>query len=86
MECTLYDTYDIPSPNSSQIVTTLILGLIKCIHVRKDVLTERGTINPAKMRAVSMIGTVKYVRVGDAFRLERPRWGEDREIIERGGG
>lgn len=82
MECTLYAAYDIPSTTCSAISTTLILGHVKYIHVRKDVLTDRERIDPAKLRAVSMLGSATYARVGAGFRLDRPRWADEKEKIE----
>lgn len=82
MECTLYNAYDIPSSISPEVSTTLILGHVKYIHVRKDVLTEREMIDPAKMKAVSMLASVTYARVGEGFRLDRPSWEDGKEFPE----
>ncbi|EIM81796.1 uncharacterized protein STEHIDRAFT_65771, partial [Stereum hirsutum FP-91666 SS1] len=86
MECTLYAAHDIPSPATGKVSTTLILGLVKYIHVRKDVLTENKTVDPAKFRAVGRLGDVTYARVGEGFRLARPQWEEEKDKIEQSGG
>ena len=55
--------------------TTLVLGKIKHVHVRRAVLQESGlAIDPAKLRAVSRLGGTEYARVGDTFDIFRPSW------------
>lgn len=61
--------------------TTLILGLVKYIHVRKDMLTERGNVDPARLRAVGKMGDITYSRQGDSFRLPKPDWAKEGERI-----
>lgn len=53
---------------------TLILGLVKLIHVRNDVLNERGHVDPAQFRPIARGGDITYLRTGDAFRLPRISW------------
>ena len=52
---------------------------MKTIHVRNDVLNERGVVDISKFRPVSRLGDISYARVGDAFRLEMPLWTEEGE-------
>lgn len=53
----------------------MVLGLIKHIHVRENVLDETGqAIDPAKLRPISRLGGVKYARVTDVFELPRIDW------------
>ncbi|KZT04739.1 uncharacterized protein LAESUDRAFT_727615 [Laetiporus sulphureus 93-53] len=82
MECELFEAHDIIHPDTGACTTTLILGLVKYIHVRKDVLTERGYVDPARLRAVGKMGDITYARQGDAFRIPRPDWGKDAEQIK----
>jgi flavin reductase (DIM6/NTAB) family NADH-FMN oxidoreductase RutF len=55
---------------------TLILGAVKCIHVRKAVLNERGVVDPAKFKPIGRMGGTTYVRLGDAFDLARGSWSD----------
>lgn len=86
MECQLYQTVPIVEPTSGACTTTLILAHVKYIHVRKDMLTERGTIDITKFKPVSRLGDNSYARVGDAYKLTRPSWAADegkvREAVE----
>lgn len=66
-------------------MTTLILGQVRYIHVRKDVLTEKGTVDPAKFKAVGRLGDITYARVGDGFRLARPSWEDEKDRMEGDG-
>jgi hypothetical protein len=62
---------------------TLVLGLVKLIHVRKDVLDEREVVDPAKFRAISRLGGVTFARLGEGFDLPRDRWSEIGGEVER---
>ncbi|EPT00533.1 hypothetical protein FOMPIDRAFT_1036692 [Fomitopsis schrenkii] len=83
MECELFQVIDITDPVSGAQTTTLILGLVKYIHVRKDVLNERGNVDPGKLKPVSRLGDISYARVGDGFRLARPGWANEQENIRK---
>ncbi|KIJ67919.1 hypothetical protein HYDPIDRAFT_83493 [Hydnomerulius pinastri MD-312] len=74
LECELFYTYDIRPPGSDTVTHTLVLGLIKRVHVRESVLTDNDTIDPGKLRAVSRLGGTTYARVGGGFDLGRPSW------------
>ncbi|KAG9309835.1 hypothetical protein JVU11DRAFT_10214 [Chiua virens] len=86
MECHLFQSIPIVDPISNATTTTLILAHVKCIHVRKDMLTERGMVNITKFQPVSRLGDNSYGRVGDAYKLARPSWSADegkiKEVIE----
>ena len=41
-------------------------------------MTEKGTVDPEKFKAVSRLGDITYARVGDGYRLERPQWEEEK--------
>ncbi|KAH9846455.1 hypothetical protein C2E23DRAFT_949336 [Lenzites betulinus] len=82
MECELFQAVDIIHPTSGVHTATLILGLVKYIHVRKDVLNERGLVDYAKLRPVARLGDITYARVGDAFRLPRQAWELEGEKIQ----
>ena len=87
MECQLYQTTPIVDPTSGACTTTLILAHVKYIHVRNDMLNERGTVDITKFKPVARLGDNSYARVGDAFKLPRPSWAADgakvREAVER---
>lgn len=77
----LFHSYDIRPPNSDEVTHTLVLGLIKRAHVRESVLTQSGTVDPAKVRAVSRLGGTTYARVGEGFELSRPTWKSIRDEV-----
>lgn len=77
MECQLYQTTPIVDPTSGTCTTTLILAHVKYIHVRKDMLTERGTVDITKFKPVGRLGDNSYARVGNAFKLPRSSWTAD---------
>ncbi|KAL1940375.1 hypothetical protein VTO73DRAFT_8947 [Trametes versicolor] len=81
MECELFQAVDIVHPTSGKVTATLILGLVKCIHVRNDVLNERGVVDYAQLKPVGRLGDISYARVGDAFRLPRLAWKLEGEKI-----
>lgn len=64
MECELYSAQDISPLGSDTVTGTLILGLVKAIHVRKDVWLNDGKgigmIDPVKVIGPRlMVGSIK---------------------------
>lgn len=60
---------------SGEPTTTVVLGLIQKIHVRKFVLNDDGmTIDPAKLRPIGRLGGSTYARVLEGFDLPRISW------------
>jgi len=81
MECELLQAIDILDPKNHVPKNTLILGSIKYIHVRNDVLDARGNADIAKLKPVSRIGGINYALIKDVFPLPRPSWEKDGEEI-----
>ncbi|KNZ74279.1 hypothetical protein J132_07441 [Termitomyces sp. J132] len=81
MECELLQAIDIPIPETGETGTTLILGTIKYIHVRKDVLDERGNVDPGKLKPVARMGGTLYAKVNEGYNIYRPNWKEHGEPI-----
>ncbi|KAG2064656.1 hypothetical protein BDR04DRAFT_1109765 [Suillus decipiens] len=82
MECELYKSIDITHPVTGEHNSTLILAHVKYIHVRKDVLTPKGTIDLEKFKPVGRLGDISYARVGDAYRIARGAWAQDEAKIQ----
>ncbi|KAG2035301.1 hypothetical protein BDR03DRAFT_923043 [Suillus americanus] len=82
MECELYKSIDIIHPVTGEQKSTLILAHVKYIHVRKDMLTDRGAINLTKYRPATRVGDITYARVGNAYRIPRPTWAQDEAKIK----
>ena len=61
--------------------TTLLLGLVKHIHVRKDVLTETGTVDPAKLKPIGRLGDTTNATLRHGFRLPIPVWTDELKAI-----
>lgn len=88
----LYHLLDIPSTTSAESLgSTLVLGLIRTVHVRNAVLAPPPpagahpissrpggpvTVDSAKLRAVSRLGGITFARVGEGFDIARPSWRE----------
>ncbi|KAF8119949.1 hypothetical protein EV363DRAFT_1194054 [Boletus edulis] len=82
MECELFQAIDIVHPTTGECTTTLILAHVKYIHVRNDMLTERGTVDPIKFKPVARLGDISYARLGDIFRIPRPVWATEESNIQ----
>lgn len=82
MECELYETKDVVHPTSGEITTTIIIGHVKYIHVRKDVLNERGNVDLGKFRPIARVGEYLYATIGTVFRIARPFWDADSQTIQ----
>ncbi|KZT50913.1 hypothetical protein CALCODRAFT_521694 [Calocera cornea HHB12733] len=84
MECELLEAHDIKSPTTGVSINVLIIGLVKHIHVRNDVLNERGVVDPVKFRPIARLGDISYARLGDMFRLPRFSWDAEKEKMQEG--
>ncbi len=70
----LFQVIDIVHPDTGSLTTTLVLGLVKCIHVRNDVLNERGTVDVTKFKPIVRLGDISYSTIGTSFRIPREQW------------
>ncbi|KAL4067134.1 hypothetical protein V8B97DRAFT_2025233 [Scleroderma yunnanense] len=77
MECELLQAIDITNPATGTCAATVILAHVKYIHVRKDVLDERGLVDITKFKPVTRLGGITFGRIGDVFRLPTPVWAKD---------
>ncbi|KAL4246287.1 FMN-binding split barrel [Abortiporus biennis] len=82
MECELYSKTDIIDPKTNTSSNTLILGLVKAFHIRKDILNERGNVDPTKLKPVARLGDIQYTTLGQIFRMPRPKWVNEKEKLE----
>lgn len=83
LECELFQSQDIFPDGATVPSATLVLGRVKYIHVRNSVLRSDGLrADPAKLRAVSRLGSKTYGRLGEGFDLKKPEWDEVRPILE----
>ncbi|KAF5393494.1 hypothetical protein D9757_000654 [Collybiopsis confluens] len=74
-ESIFHFSHDISDLNNEQTTTTLVLGLIKQVHVRESALSENGIeVNPAELRPVARLGGLTYARLTDGFNLPRLSW------------
>ena len=87
----LFHTVDIIHPTTGKHTTNLILGLVKKIHVRNDVVLERHsatagditkTVDATKYNVVARMGDITYTASAPFFRRPRPAWANDKETIE----
>jgi len=79
----LFKTVDIVEPNSLKAKSTLVLGSIKYIHMRKDTLDPtRGIPDPGKLKAAVRLGSPNYATLGDIFQLPIPVWENEKDEIE----
>ncbi|KAG6375234.1 hypothetical protein JVT61DRAFT_3448 [Boletus reticuloceps] len=81
-ECELFQAIDIVHPTTGECTSTLILAHVNYIHVRNDMLTERGTVDPIKFKPVARLGDISYVRFGDIFRIPHPVWATEESNIQ----
>lgn len=83
----VYQLLDIPDPQQHpegakpQVLSTIVLGLVKLIHVRNAVLTPEGTVDPALYKPLVRLGGNQYATLGDGFTIPRPRWEEVRDLV-----
>jgi flavin reductase (DIM6/NTAB) family NADH-FMN oxidoreductase RutF len=80
----LYSFQDIGIPGVENPTATLVLGLIKRVHIREDVLSEDGTtVDPSKLRPIGRLGGVTYSRLLEGFDISLVSWEGIRKDYER---
>ncbi|CAA7267220.1 unnamed protein product [Cyclocybe aegerita] len=80
----LLQAIDITEPSTGEITATLILGTIKYIHIRNDVVDPaRGVADPSKLRPIARMGGVTYAKVSDGYALPRESWKEKEKEIRK---
>ena len=78
----MFQAIDIIHPTTNAISATLVLGYVKFIHIRKDVLDpERETVDLGKLKPVTRLGGISYGRVSEGYMLPRVPWKENEEAI-----
>lgn len=79
----LFQAIEIRHPETDAVVSTLVLGLVKFIHMRNDVIDpEKGTADPGKLKAIGRLGGTTYGKVTEGFVLPRPAWKDVGEEIK----
>lgn len=81
MECELSHFIPLTPPGKETVTNSVIFGYVKKIHVRNNVLTEKGIVDPALFRPVARLGDISYARLGEAFRIPREAWNNVGEKI-----
>jgi hypothetical protein len=66
----LYQTVDLIDPKEDKVTTTLVLGAIKFIHMRNDILNDDGLPDIGKLKPMSRIGAPLFAKVSEAFPLK----------------
>lgn len=83
MECELFQSIDIAHPVTGEHTATLILAHVKYIHIRKDVLNERGRVDIIKFKPVARLGDITFGRISNAYRVPTPSWAKDGDKARR---
>jgi flavin reductase (DIM6/NTAB) family NADH-FMN oxidoreductase RutF len=70
MECRLVQIVPI---GNRPLSANLVIGEVLVIHVKDDLFTESGRIDPRKLRTIARLGGDDYCRTTDLFEMKRPR-------------
>jgi flavin reductase (DIM6/NTAB) family NADH-FMN oxidoreductase RutF len=70
MECRLIQVVPV---GNRPLSANLVIGEVLVIHVRNELLTESGRIDPRKLRTIARLGGDDYCRSTDLFEMRRPR-------------
>lgn len=70
MECTHYQTIQLPS-NNPKYKQTMVLGYVVGVHINDEVLTD-GLVDITKVRPIARMGYMDYAVVNDVFTMFRP--------------
>ncbi len=70
MECKLLQIIEIgQGPGAAN----LVIGEVVAIHLDDAILDPAGKVDSSKLRTIGRLGGDEYCRLGDVFRMERPR-------------
>ncbi|MFN3200335.1 MAG: flavin reductase family protein [Bradymonadia bacterium] len=69
-ECTLHQR--VPIMDGDEITSRMLIGRIEMIHIRDDVLDNRGFADPALLDAIGRMGGRNYVRAHEVFSGGKP--------------
>ncbi|KAF8167426.1 hypothetical protein B0H34DRAFT_16391 [Crassisporium funariophilum] len=88
MECELLQDIDILHPDTQDVTTTLVLGTVKFIHIRNDVIDPgRGTVDSGKLKPIMRMGGITYAKISEGYMLPRESWADkENDIREALGG
>ncbi|PSR74022.1 hypothetical protein PHLCEN_2v10206 [Hermanssonia centrifuga] len=67
----LFQVIDIPHPYTDVAPNSLVLGLVKCIHVQNAVLDKDALVDATKLKPVVQLGDISYSTFGMPFRIPR---------------
>ncbi len=70
LECTHYQTLDLPSNNPKH-KQTMVMGYVVGVHIRDEVLKD-GIVDIAKVRPIARMGYMDYSVVNEVFTMLRP--------------
>jgi len=65
------------------VTTTVFLASVKYIHMRNDILDEKGHIDPEKFKPVGKLGGPLYTTVNGEYSMGRPSWPKHGEEFVR---
>lgn len=82
MECEFYQLVEIVDPADGTVSGNLILGRVKCIHVRNDMFNERGYVDPTKLKPIARLGDISYASIGPVYRIPGRSWENEEEDIK----
>ncbi|KAF8167425.1 hypothetical protein B0H34DRAFT_16438 [Crassisporium funariophilum] len=84
MECELLQEVNIIHPETQAVTTTLVLGTVRFVHIRNDVIDPvRGVVDPGKMRPVARMGGITYGSVSTGYMLTRESWANKEQEIRK---
>ncbi|HMP03366.1 MAG TPA: flavin reductase family protein [Gemmatales bacterium] len=59
-------------PMGEEPTTHLVIGTVVYMHLAEAILTEKGRVDPRKLKALGRLGGLFYSRTSDVFELPRP--------------
>jgi flavin reductase (DIM6/NTAB) family NADH-FMN oxidoreductase RutF len=69
-ECKLHDIIRL---GTHPYAGNIVIGEVIAIHIKDGFVTEKGTVDPDKLKAIGRMGQSGYVRTSDRFDLARPK-------------
>ena len=77
LECIYRRTVELETDDESA-PNTVVFGKVVAVHI-DDRFVVNGRVDTVAMEPIGRLGYMDYVRVTEAFSMERPRWGHPRQ-------
>lgn len=72
LECTFHSATTLPTPANQGKPSVVVFGLVVCVHIDDDLITEEGRVDVTRIQPASRAGYFDYGLFDKSIELKRP--------------